>query len=281
MEAADRWLLNSLTTVQLGLLIVGGGIFVSVAGFLLVRRFIPSETRIENNEVAGILLGLLGAFYGIVLGFAIVVLFEDYRAADQSVKDETTALAQLYRDTDLFPAAVRADVGRTIAQYGIAVRTLEWPLMRDGHESRRAHDLLGALYKEVESVTPRTDDQKAFYSQAVVTLGTLVSARRVRLNAADESLPTPFQVLLVGGALVLIVFLFFFGMTNVRAHLLMVTAVSTVLTFSLLLVLLLAFPFSGQVSVSSSPFRLGVIGSLSPVTGQVLPGACDNCFGPP
>ena len=283
MADADRWLLNNLSTFELGLLIVGGGVVLAVGGFLLVRLFVPPETRIENNEVAGVLLGLLGAFYGIVLGFAIVVLFEDFRAADQSVKDETTALAQLYRTTDLFPPHARANVGKAIAQYRDAVRTLEWPLMRDGEESLRAHNLFGTIYTQIENVKPKphTDVQNVFYGETVSALNELVAARRTRLNAATEALPSPFQVLLLGGGFVLILFLYFFGMNNKRAHLLMVAGVSGVMAFSLLLVLLLAFPFSGHVTVSSEPFKLGIIGQLSPVTGLARPGPCDNCFGPP
>lgn len=281
MNGADRWLLNNLSSLQLGLLVVGGGVLLSVVGFLLVRRFVPAETRIENNEVGGVLLGLLGAFYGIVLGFAIVVLFEDFRAADQAVKTETTALAQLYRDADMFPPQDRAQLGKAIALYGIAVRDQEWALMRDGHESLRAHNLLGTMYADVERVKPETEVQKTFYAQAVGALANLVAARRDRLNAANESLPTAFQVLLLGGGVVLVVFLFFFGMTNVRSHLVMIVGVSAVLAFSLLLVLMLAYPFSGRVAVSSDPFKLGIIGRLSPITGLPSPGPCDNCFGPP
>lgn len=103
----------------------------------------------------------------------------------------------------------------------------------------------------------------------------------MRLNAATATLPSPLQVLLLAGGLLLIVFLSAFGMTNVRAHLLMVAGVAGVMAFSLLLALLLAFPCSGDVTVSQAPSTLGVLGQLDPATGLVRPGPCDNCFGPP
>jgi hypothetical protein len=274
----NRWLLNHFTSLELACLVVGGALLVSAGGFLLVRRLVPIERRLENNEVAGVLLGLLGAFYGIVLGFVIVVLFEGFRAADQSVKDETTALAQVYRATDLFPHAARLRVGRDVAQYALVVRDEEWPLMRNGNESQRAHDLLGSLYKDVESVTPHGEDQKIFYMQAVDRLGALVAARRTRLNASVETLPGVFQALLLGGGTVLVLFLYFFGMNNFRAHLVMVVGVTAVLAFSLLLVIMLAYPFSGSVAVSDEPFRLGVLGQLDPHTGQLMTRLCDNCI---
>jgi hypothetical protein len=277
MGNLNRWLLNTFTTTELAVIVVGGAVLVAAGGLVLVRRWVPSDARIENNEVAGVLLGLLGAFYGIVLGFVIVVLFEDLRAANQSVKDESTALAQLYRATDLFPHGARIGVGKAVAQYAITVRTDEWPLMRTGKESERAHLLLGSIYSEIESVTPKTDAQNIFYAQAVDKLGVLVAARRTRLNASTEELPGVFQVLLLGGGLVLLLFLYFFGMTNFRAHLVMVVGVASVLAFSLLLALMLAYPFSGQIAVSSEPFKLGIIGRLDANTGLPRPGPCNNC----
>jgi hypothetical protein len=216
-----------------------------------------------------------------VLGFAIVVLFEDQRAADASVHSETTALAQLYRSTDLFPPADRVRMGKAIARYAIAVRELEWPLMRTGEESERAHDLLGTLYRDVEEMKPRTQVQQAFYGQAVGSLGALVAARRDRLTAGSEQLPDVFQVLLIGGAAVLIGFLYFFGSRNFRAQLAMIAGVAGVLAFSLLLTLMLAYPFSGQISVSNNAFRLGIVGQLDPNTGKPTGSSCFRCGGPP
>jgi hypothetical protein len=273
----NRYLLNNYSTWQLVLMLVGGSILFATLAFTLVRKYVSAEIRFENNEVGGVLLGLLGAFYGIVLGFAIVVLYEDLRAADASVHAETTALAQLYRSTDVFPPAARARVGKTVAQYALAVRTDEWHLMRNGQESERAHNLVGNLYSDIEALSPRTFRQQTFYSQAVNSLAALVAARRDRLSDATEQLPEIFQILLVGGGAVIIVFLFFFGSHNFRAHLVMIGAVSGVLAFSLLLTLMLAYPFSGSLSVSSDPFRLGIVGQLNPHTGLPSGRTCFNC----
>lgn len=276
-ETLNRTLLNTFSTFQLGLMVVGGVALVAVLGFVIVHRFVSPETRMENNEVAGILLGLLGAFYGIVLGFAIVVLFEDFRSADASVKDETTALAQVYRSAGGFSAADRARIGRSIARYSLAVRKDEWPLMREGLESQRAHDLLGTIYSAVESVPLHDAKQETLFGNATAALGDVVAARRTRLSNAGQTLPPVFQVFLLGGTAVVLVFLWFFGMRNTRAQLLLVAGVAGVMAFSLLLALELAYPFSGDIAVSSNPFQLGIVGELSPTTGLPTGHACFQC----
>jgi hypothetical protein len=273
----NRTLLNTFSTFELGLIVVGGVVLLAVLGFILVHRYVSPETRIENNEVAGILLGLLGAFYGIVLGFAIVVLFEDFRSADASVKDETTALAQVYRDAGVFSPPDQARIGRAIARYSLAVREDEWPLMRDGAESQKAHDLLGTIYDAVEAAHLNGTKQETLFGAATGALGDVVAARRTRLSNASQTLPPVFQVFLLGGTAVLLVFLWFFGMRNMRAHLLLVAGVAATMAFSLLLALELAYPFSGDIAVSSNPFRLGIIGELSPETGLPTGQPCFQC----
>jgi hypothetical protein len=53
-----------------------------------------------------------------------------------------------------------------------------------------------------------------------------------------------------------------------------------VLAFSLLLVLMLSYPFSGEIAVSNQPFSLGVIGNLSTETGLRTGDPCFRCKSP-
>jgi hypothetical protein len=69
-------------------------------------------------------------------------------------------------------------------------------------------------------------------------------------------------------------------MTNRRAQLLLGIGVASVMAFSLLLVLELAYPFSGDIAVSSDPFRLGIVGELSPETGMPVQSGCFRCAPP-
>jgi hypothetical protein len=41
----DRWLLNTLPTAVLALIVVGGAVVLAVGGFLAMRRFVPSLGR--------------------------------------------------------------------------------------------------------------------------------------------------------------------------------------------------------------------------------------------
>ena len=88
----NRYLLNHFTTLELGVIIIGGFVVLALAGLFLVRRFFPSLIEGAENDVAGVILGVLAAIYGIVLAFVIVSLFEDFRKAGSDVRTEATAL---------------------------------------------------------------------------------------------------------------------------------------------------------------------------------------------
>ena len=79
------------------LLLVGGTVLLSIAGTLLVRRFVGVEVLERHNEVAGFIYAVLGVVYAVLLGFAAITVWERYDRAQASVAQEANDLADLYR----------------------------------------------------------------------------------------------------------------------------------------------------------------------------------------
>jgi hypothetical protein len=250
-----RWLLNTFSTWALAIVVVGALVLFAAGGQYLVRRRWPQTAEGEHNDVAGVLLGLVGAVYGIVLAFVIVALYEDHQAANAVVRQEATEIEQIHRGSDAFADDVRAEIRRELADYTGIVIAAEWELMEDGRFSPRAWERVDALYATLQGYRPRTETQSVFYGEAVAKLDDLVTARRERLHFAEESLPGTFQALIIGGALLLIAFMFFIGIRSVRVQMTMIVALAALVGVNLLLVVLLDHPFSGDVAVSSHPFE--------------------------
>jgi len=255
----NRWLLNNLSTWELGVMIVGGFVVLALAGLYVVRRWYPSLQETGENDVAGVILGVLAAIYGIVLAFVIVSLYEDFRKAGSDVRIEATALSKVYRDSRGFAPAEAAAVKTDTANYIVAVTKDEWPAMAHGRESETTWHALDAFYTTLEDYQPQTESQKIFYAEAVARLNDLAGAHRERLNDAEESLPVTFEILLVGGAFLLLGCTFLFGVRNRRLHATLVLAIAVLLGFNLLLALVLDYPFSGEVVVSKAPFTTGAL----------------------
>lgn len=127
-----RTLLNSLPTWLLAIIVVGGAVALSLAGLTLVRRRFPDLVHHGTNDVTGVVIGVLAAVFGIILGFVTVSLYETFTDTTATVQKEATELIQLYEDTRAFAAAPAAAMEREIRSYVAAVRFREWDRMTQG-----------------------------------------------------------------------------------------------------------------------------------------------------
>src|SRR5690349_18053125 len=80
-----------------GILLVGGATLLSMAGIALIRRWIGLDRLKANNEVAGFKFAAVGVLYAVLLAFAVLVVWEKFNAAEESVAAEAGGAATIYR----------------------------------------------------------------------------------------------------------------------------------------------------------------------------------------
>lgn len=263
------WLLNHLGTLSLAVLIVGGTVLAALTGSVLLRRRHPRLADGEHNDMVGVVLGMFGAIYGIILAFVIVTLWTQMENTQNVVAAEATGVALIVRDARAFPPAEQARVNAAASGYVHTVVEVQWPLMREGIADYSVTGRrLEELYDALQAYEPVTESQKAFYAQAVATLDEVAGDRRARLTMAGQQLPPLLQVLAVGGALVIIPLTFLYGMRSRRMQMLFVAAVAALIGFSLLLVVVLDRPFAGELSVSPAPYREGALAQFWEPAGE-------------
>lgn len=251
------WLLNHLSTLALALLVVGGTVVLTVVGSLLVRRRFPKLADGEHNDMVGVVLGMFGAIYGIILAFVIVTLWTQLEATQSVVAAEATGAAVIVRDAAAFPDEAENRVKEAVSAYVHRVVEVQWPLMRKGEMTLYSGEQLQGIYDALQSYEPVTETQKTFYGQAATSLDDLAAQRRARLTMANQELPLLLQVLVFGGALVILPLTFLYGTRNKKMQLLFGAAVAGLIGFSLLLVVVLDRPFAGDLSVSPELFKQG------------------------
>jgi hypothetical protein len=258
-----RAVLNSMPTWALALLVVGGSVAIAAAGLVVVRRRFPELDQHGINDVAGVVIGVLAAVFGIILGFVTVSLYESFTDAQHNVQTEATEVIQLYEDTRAFPPAIARAAAEEIKTYVATVRFREWPQMRTGdNDPGRSRQHIVHLYDVLRDYEPKTPSQTAFYADAISRLNDIVDARRTRLDQAAESLPGAFWTMLVVGSWMLIASLYLLGAANRRLHMILVVAVAVITSFNLLIVVALDHPFSGDISVTTAPFEGGLFDKL-------------------
>jgi hypothetical protein len=77
----------------------------------------------------------------------------------------------------------------------------------------------------------------------------MTQARRSRLIAAEGTVPGIIWLVLFGGAVVAIVFTFFFGTRNLQAQVMMTGLLAVMIFAELLIIVAIDRPFTGSVKV--------------------------------
>src|SRR4051794_16322626 len=114
-------------------IVVGLGLF-AVIGLHLVRRHVLPRLRIvpEDSESGGAMLQAVMAIYGLALALIAVSVWQNYMNVSQTLSQEATSLATLYRDVSSYPEPARTQLQERLRDYVRYIIHDVWPLQRRG-----------------------------------------------------------------------------------------------------------------------------------------------------
>jgi Protein of unknown function (DUF4239) len=244
-----------MQTFILGFIVVGLSLLLTHLGLRLVRRLVPLTVLQSHHEVAGFIIGVLGAIYAVLLAFVVVIMWDQYGDARAHVEREANQLSDLSHLAQGFSEPARGQLISMMQAYAQSAMDDEWPAMADGHDSPRTQTALDDLWRAYLSIEPQTNRENALYQESVSHLNEMSASRRSRLYASRDDLPAVIQILLWGGGAITIAFTYFFGVRSVRSQALMTAALAGIVSFILFLILALDNPFHGYVRASPEPLR--------------------------
>jgi len=168
----------------------------------------------------------------------------------ETIHTEATVLADLYREAEFFEQPYRDELRVTLRNYVSYVLKEEWHLPKDKKMHLGAQKHFKSLWDSYYHVDLKTDNQKAWYLQSIGRLDDLMRARLEREFNSWDHLGSMMWSLLISGAVITILFMFFFGLDNLRSQLLMTALLSGYLAFILFLVFSLDHTFKGSENMS-------------------------------
>jgi hypothetical protein len=251
-------------SVIYGVLIVGGACLAAVFGLTVVQRLVPLEVRQRHNDVAGFIYAVLGVIYAVLLALVVIATWEEFGRARLTVEAEANALAEIFWLAHQLPEPEGRELQELCQSYAEEVVNVGFPLMEQGRtpslerseETSRSWVLIDDIREHLQEVEPGTAAGEQLYAEGLDQVQRLADARRTRLVAAEEGLPTVLWVVLVVGGIVVVGFAYLFGMDNTGAHALMVVALAGVIALVLFTIAAMDHPFSGGARVSPEAFEL-------------------------
>jgi len=252
-------------TVVYGVLVVCAVSLVALGGLALMERMVPKEVRQSHNEVAGFIYAVVGVVYAVLLALVVIAVWEEFDAARDTTEQEANALAEIFWLAHELPEPERHHIQELARSYAEEVVEEEWPLMEQGRtplmgattgETTTGWIIIDDIRATLQEVEPRGVAEQELYAEGLDQVQRLADARRMRLVAAQEGIPTVLWVVLVFGGVAAVGFTYLFGMENTWAHRLMVVSLAGVMALVLFTIGAMEHPFSGGARVGPEAFEL-------------------------
>jgi hypothetical protein len=238
----------------LGLSLVAA-VAVAAAAMWLADRTLPDPVNESHNGALSPFLTCVGLVYGALLGFVIVVAWEQFSSAEANVSNEASTVITMYRQTVGMPVPEQTQMRVLLRKYTDAVAGPEWRnAIRARTGTETARDALNEMYRvlgsDQSSVASSPISQK-FLDQ----LTTLASQRNQRILDAKPRIPGLLWTGLLFGGIVLLGLGGFMRLGSLRAHFGLLSAVAILLGLLLFIVYWLDHPFGNELGVTSEPFE--------------------------
>jgi len=251
----QQWILLNIPTWVIAAVMLAVAVGTAVGGVLLVRRLVDIRKFKEHHDIAGPIFGTIGVIYAVMLAFVLVIVWQDFDKAQNNTVQEANYFAQMYRDVAGLSEPFRSQFLEANANYIDALIKYEWPQMQRGLRSAEAQAAADKVWEITVKFDPKTDREKIFFSEMLEKMNNAVEMRRQRIQDAGSGLhPSLWFVLLLGG-IITVVFTLFFGSENLFAQLTMTTMLAVLIVLILFTILIMDFPYSGDLSISVAPFQ--------------------------
>ena len=231
-------------------------VLLAVGGQVIVKKFMGAETIELCHEVGGYYMSIVGAMYAVILGLVIFDAISNFQAASLAVKDEAKALLAVYSLADQFPGNGKEEVKSMTQTYVKEVAENEWGLMDQNAFSLKARASMWSILDRVKKIEPRSDNQRVILPILINETLLAWSARRERIEKIGIGIPNLEWFTLLAGAVVTIVFTYFFTIAIGTLQLLMTAMVAFMVAINLYLVLTFGNPYSGDLRIPSTAFNV-------------------------
>src|SRR5690349_7882261 len=195
----EKFLINHVPGTWLCLGIVVLVVALSLLGLILVRRSIELRQLRSLHDVAGFILAVVGILYAVLLGFMVVVQWEQYSAAQSDASAEAGAVLDLYRDAVALGPAGRP-LSAAVRNYAEQITYVDYPYVSKHLEGDPSvNQAVVALLKPVIKLRERATGDNFFVNQAVEDATAVAQARRTRIEESAATLPGPLWLALLAG----------------------------------------------------------------------------------
>jgi hypothetical protein len=236
------------------LLFVGGAVLGLRATRRLALRLFGRPPG--HNDVVSYYMGAFGVFYGLTLGLIAVATWQNYTDVDKVVSQEAASLRVLHADVSWYPQPVRTQLSQGLLAYTDYIIQEEWPAQHRGMLLGTGQEHLLAFRRPLMDFEPANEGDKALHQETLQSFDRYLELRGLRISHARAGVPGLVWLVLIVGAVLSVAITYCFSMRSFWGHLVLTVVLAGFLTLLIFLILMLDYPFRGDLAVGSSAFEL-------------------------
>lgn len=227
------------------------------------RHKVSPDKLLPHHEVAGFLVAVVGVLYAVVLGFLVISVWASFDAAQRNADAETNDLSDILHLAKAMPQPTRSRTVGLVARYAIEVRDREWAMLAQGEEDQWARSTMFDAFNAVATMRPadRTPAvealrQASVRDAALAAFRDLTSHRRLRVLDAQSHVSPTLYFALLAGALILLSFVFLFGVERAALQFTMTALVAAMIGLQIGIIFELDRPYWGAVHIRADAWDL-------------------------
>jgi len=220
---------------------------------LYIYKRLRGKAAEGDNTVAGIFFGTVSVLYSLILAFVIMAEWDDFNSLNQTIAAEADKLNNILSHSANLPDTIRATIGNSLSVYCQQVINDEWTtqeLKVVDHPSA-----IPALRSMLLTTTPANSQQENVLKVLDDDLSSISDLRRDRLSHTHSQLPSLVWGILDSGALMLVLFCYFFQVSSEKLHRFYLSFFVCLLAMCLSIIYNLDHPFSPGSGVNNSPYK--------------------------
>lgn len=236
--------------------VVSTAILLAVGSQAVAGRILDKPGTEKYSPALSPFLTTVALVYGALLGFTVVVAWEQFSSAEANVTNESSTLATMYRQTVGMPEPQQAEMRKLLRTYTTAVQS-EWDRQDGEDASDTARRAITGMYRVVGEQQPSAE-ANPINGELIGQLTVLTSQRNVRILDARPRIPGLLWAgMLFGGAL-LITLMGFIRLESRLGHIVLSSAVASLLGLLMFIVFWLDHPFGRNIGVTPQPIERAV-----------------------
>lgn len=227
---------------------------LSLIGTWISNEIYTYPELAANNEIVGIKFSYFGEIFAVSLGLALIGAYSLYIGVREVSTSEVTALRSLYysvsttQDPNRDPAdAVKRE---SVVAYARSVAEEEWVMQAYSGMSEKTTVALRKMFDTFSkggSANPLMNNQMSW-------LNDVVKSRVTRTTTVTRSLSMLVWIILLIGTVMSIIVPLFVGTPNFVIQAILSSVFSAFIMLHLLVIVHLAYPFSGDVAISAEMY---------------------------